>query len=64
MTLVTGRIMKIDEDGGYRMAVVSVSGASVTVPLLLLPDAKTGDHILIEGGVAIAVVGSEAGGGT
>lgn len=58
MKLVTGRITKIDEDGAYRMAKVSVDGASIAVPLVLLPDAKTGDAILIEGGVAISIIRS------
>lgn len=64
MTLVTGKIVEVDEDGGYRMGKVSVDGAVIRVPLMLVPDARLGDVVLMEGGVAVGVVtpGSTEGG--
>lgn len=56
MTLSTGRIIEVDEDGGYRMGKVSVMGAVIRVPLALVPDARPGDVVFMEGGVAIGVV--------
>ncbi len=59
MNLVTGEIVAIYLDTWTKMAKVSVNGAFIRVPLLLLPDAKVGDHVLVDGGVAIAVVKAE-----
>ena len=56
MNLVTGEIVEMVSDGWTNMAKVRVNGVFIRVPLLLLPDAKVGDRILVEGGVAIAVV--------
>lgn len=59
MNLVTGEIVEVYLDTWTKMAKVRVNGAFIRVPLLLLPDAKVGDHVLVEGGVAIAVVRTE-----
>jgi hydrogenase maturation factor len=59
MNLVTGEIVDIYLDTWTKMAKVRVNGAFIRVPLLLLPDAKVGDRVLVEGGVAIAVVKAE-----
>jgi hydrogenase maturation factor len=56
---VTGEIVDIYLDTWTKMAKVRVNGAFIRVPLLLLPDAKVGDRVLVEGGVAIAVVATE-----
>lgn len=59
MNLVTGEIVDIYLDTWTKMAKVRVNGAFIRVPLLLLPEARVGDHVLVEGGVAIAVVKTE-----
>jgi hydrogenase maturation factor len=59
MTLVTGEIVAIDPDTWTDMAKVRVDGVFIRVPLLLLPDARVGDRVLVESGVAIAVVKTE-----
>ncbi|HEY5595391.1 MAG TPA: HypC/HybG/HupF family hydrogenase formation chaperone [Nitrospiria bacterium] len=59
MNLVTGEIVDIYLDTWTKMAKVRVNGAFIRVPLLLLPEARVGDHVLIEGGVAVAVVKAE-----
>jgi len=59
MNLVTGEIVDIYLDTWTKMAKVRVNGAFIRVPLLLLPEARVGDHVLIEGGVAVAVVKTE-----
>jgi hydrogenase maturation factor len=59
VNLVTGEIVEIAHDGPMRIAKVRVRGVFIRVPLMLLPEAKTGDRILVERGVPIAVVGTE-----
>lgn len=56
MNIMTGEIIEIYIEDGTVMAKVRVRGAYVRVPLLLLMDAKVGDRILIESGVAISKV--------
>ncbi len=56
MNLLTGEIVDIYVDGGSTRAKVRVGGAYLRVPLTLLMDAKIGDRILVEAGVAIARV--------
>jgi HupF/HypC family len=46
-------------DAWTKMGKLSVDGVFIRVPLLLLPDARVGDRVLVESGVAIAVVKSE-----
>ena len=59
MGLVTGEIVEIYLDTWTKMAKLRVNGVFIHVPLLLLPDAKVGDQVLVEGGVAIGIVGTE-----
>lgn len=54
MKLVTGRITDIYVDTGVVKAKVSVGGAHIRVPLTLLMDARVGDGVLIESGIAIS----------
>ena len=56
MNLLTGQIVETYKEEGVAMARVRVSGAYVRVAMQLLPDARVGDMILIESGVAIAKV--------
>ncbi|HUK56891.1 MAG TPA: HypC/HybG/HupF family hydrogenase formation chaperone [Nitrospiria bacterium] len=58
MNLVTGEIVEIYVDAWTRMAKVSVNGVLIRVPLLLSPEVHVGHHVLIAGGVAIAVTGT------
>jgi hydrogenase maturation factor len=53
MNIVTGRIEEIYVHEGMTMGKVNVRGAYLKVPLTFLPDAKVGDSIIIESGVAI-----------
>ena len=56
MNLLYGQICKIEQRDGIPMATVSVGGARVQVSVLFLPEAKVGDVVLIESGVAISKV--------
>ena len=56
MSPLTGEIVEIYADTWTLMAKVRVAGSFMHVPLQFLPDAKVGDRIMIEGGVAIAIV--------
>ena len=60
MRLVTGEIVEIRVDGWTSLAKARVGGACTRVPLYFVPEARVGDHILIESGVAIAIVGNES----
>jgi len=59
MNLVTGEIVEIYVREGTTMATVSVRGALVRVPAVLLTEARVGDTILIESGVAISRMQAE-----
>ena len=56
LTLITGEITEISTDNDTRIARVRVGGAYTRAWLEFLKDAKIGDIILIEGGVAIGKV--------
>jgi hydrogenase maturation factor len=56
MNLVTGKIVDTIGDGPLRTAKIRVRGVFLWVPLMLLPEARTGDRILVERGVPIAIV--------
>ncbi|HCV43822.1 MAG TPA: hypothetical protein DGH68_10100 [Bacteroidetes bacterium] len=56
MNLVTGRIVEIYVEGGTTKAKVGVAGAHFRVVMTLLMDAKVGDGVLIDSGVAISTV--------
>jgi len=59
MNFVTGQIEEIYVEGGSAMARVKVHGAYMRVPLMFVLDARVGDLILIESGVAISKVQAE-----
>lgn len=54
MNLITGKIVEIYVEEGVTKAKVSISGAHTRVALTLLMNARVGDQILIESGVAIS----------
>ncbi len=56
MNLFTGEITEIYVSEGVPMATVRVAGALVRVPLALLMDARVGDRILVDSGIAIGTV--------
>ncbi len=58
MNLISGRITEIYVEGGTTRAKVSVGGAQFRVVMTLLMDARVGDEILIDSGVAISRVES------
>lgn len=59
MNLVSGEIVEIFVEEGTTVGKVSVRGAQLFVPLIFLPNARVGDTILIESGVAISTVEPE-----
>jgi hydrogenase maturation factor len=52
----TGRVVEVDETAGGRAGLVSVRGVRTRVVLDLVPEAKAGDTVLVEAGVALALV--------
>jgi hydrogenase maturation factor len=56
VNLITGKIVEIYLEGGIAKAKLSVGGAYVRVPLMLLMDVRVGDEVLVEAGVAISKV--------
>jgi hydrogenase maturation factor len=56
MHLLTGEVVELGATDELRTAIVRVGPALKPVSLALLPSAKPGDYVLIEGGVAIAPV--------
>ncbi len=54
MNLIAGRIEEIYVREGVTMGKINVRGAFVNVPLIFLSEAKVGDTIVIEAGVAIS----------
>ena len=58
MNLLTGRIAEIFIEGGITRAKVSVGGAIFKVAMMLLMDARVGDRVMVESGVAISKVDS------
>ncbi|MBM4162384.1 MAG: HypC/HybG/HupF family hydrogenase formation chaperone [Ignavibacteria bacterium] len=59
MNFITGQIEEIYVEEGTATARVNVRGVKVRVPLTFLLEARVGDTILIESGVAISKVESE-----
>lgn len=57
----TGRLVELREGRRGRVGCVSVHGARVEVVLDLVPEAVAGDEVLVNAGVALAVIheGSE-----
>jgi hydrogenase expression/formation protein HypC len=50
---IPGRIVAIEADG---LAVVDVGGVRKTISLLLLPESKLGDYVLVHTGFALSRV--------
>jgi hydrogenase maturation factor len=51
-----GRVVELDEGPDGRVGRVSVRGARVSVVLDLVPEAKAGDTVLVQAGVALSLV--------
>ena len=56
MNLITGRITELYIEEGSTRAKVSVGGAHFKVVMTLLMEARVGDEVLIDSGVAISRV--------
>lgn len=56
MNVSSGRIVEIYLDGGIAKAKVSVGGVLVHVSLMLLMEARVGDEIVIQSGLATSKV--------
>jgi len=54
MNLLSGQIEEIYVHEGMTMGTINVRGALVKVSLTFLMDAKIGDTVLVESGVAIS----------
>jgi hydrogenase maturation factor len=59
MNVLTGEVVEIYVEDGKSMGKVSVNGAFAHVALMLLMDAKVGDTVLIDSGVALSRVETE-----
>jgi len=59
MNILSGEIVEIYVEDGITNAKVLVGTLFMRVPLLFLPQAKVGDTVLIESGVAISRVEDE-----
>jgi hydrogenase maturation factor len=53
---MTGEIIEIYLEEGSTTAKVRVDDSIITVPLLLLMNARVGDHILVDAGIALSHV--------
>ena len=53
MSLIQGTIREVYMQDGIAKATVFASGATLQVPLTLMMEAKVGDVILVDAGVAI-----------
>lgn len=58
---IPGKITSITDqlDDTFRVGKVSFGGISKDVNLMMVPDAKPGDYVLVHVGVAISVVDEE-----
>ncbi len=56
---VPGRIRSVDGEGLTRTGEVDFAGALQTVNLSFVPEASTGDYVLVHAGVAIARLNEE-----
>ena len=57
MTDLTGEIVDIYLDGGSAKAEVRVGGKTLRVPLTLLMEARVGDTVVVQSGMAVARAG-------
>jgi tetrahydrodipicolinate N-succinyltransferase len=58
MQLVSGRVTEIYIEEGVMKAKVSIGGAFLHIPRMLLMDVHVGDDIIVSAGVAVAKSGS------
>jgi len=58
MTDVKGEIIDIYLDGGSTKAEVRVGGKTLRVPLTLLMEARVGDMVVVQSGMAVAKAGN------
>ncbi len=58
---IPGKITSINQasDETFRTGIISFGGISREVNLMMLPEAKVGDYVLVHVGVAISVVDEE-----
>jgi hydrogenase maturation factor len=56
MSLLSGEIVEIYSESDILTAKVSVHGAYTKAVLMFLPGARVGDRVLIDSGVALALV--------
>jgi hypothetical protein len=49
-----GEILEIYIQGGTTMGMIRVKGDIMDVPLMLVMDAKRGDRVVIESGIAVS----------
>ncbi|HEY4485036.1 MAG TPA: HypC/HybG/HupF family hydrogenase formation chaperone [Nitrospiria bacterium] len=61
MNLMTGEIVEIYRDESLAMGKLRVGGALVCAVLDFVPEARVGDRVVVESGVAIARVRTAAG---
>ena len=54
MNLINGQIEEIYVQEGMTMGKINVRGAYLRVPVMFLMEAKVGDSIVIESGVAVS----------
>lgn len=59
MNLITGEIVEIYMNGAGPLGKVRIRGALMNVILGLVPEARVGDKVLIDSGVAITTVSDE-----
>ena len=55
MTIMTGELVELYIENGTTKGKVKVNNAYIHVPMFFLLEAKVGDTLLIEGGVAISI---------
>lgn len=56
----TGRVVDVRDGPDGRVGRVGVRGARVEVALDLVPEARAGDVVLVQAGVALSIVRDEA----
>jgi len=55
----TGEIMEIYVQGGTTMGLIRMKDEVIDVPLMLVMDAKRGDRVIIESGIALSAALAE-----
>jgi hydrogenase expression/formation protein HypC len=53
---VPGKIISISSDTGMRMAKVSFSGVIKDISIEWVPEAKTGDYVIVHAGSALTIL--------